>query len=196
MLLPTSFPSGVEVILKSPSDIPWVPHLCQTLCWVLGNSDQQKRQELARQVWDGNIYKMTIHTNTQLAIMISLRKEKYTIFFFLEKASGLGKALKWQLHCCCQVTSVVSDSMQPHRRQPTRLPCPWDSPGKNTGVGCHFLLQCMKVKSESEVAQSCPTLRDLMDCSLPGSSVHGIFQARVLEWGATAFSGQLHWDVV
>ena len=61
---------------------------------------------------------------------------------------------------------------------------PWDSPGKNTGVGCHFLLHCMKVKSESEVAQSCLTLRDPMDCSLPGSSAHGIFQARVLEWGA------------
>ena len=59
---------------------------------------------------------------------------------------------------------------------------------KNTGVGCHFLLQCMKVKSESEVAQSCPTLSDRMDCSLPGSSAHGIFQARVLEWGAIAFS--------
>ena len=72
--------------------------------------------------------------------------------------------------------------------QPTRLPCPWDSPGKNTGVGCHFLLQCMKVKSESEVAQSCPPLSDPMDCSLPGSSIHGIFQARVLEWGAIAFS--------
>ena len=68
-----------------------------------------------------------------------------------------------------------------HRQQPTRLPCPWDSPGKNTEVGCHFLLQCMKVKSESEVAQSCPTLSDPMDCSLPGSSVHGISQARVLE---------------
>ena len=67
-------------------------------------------------------------------------------------------------------------------------PRPWDSPGKNTGVGCHFLLQCMKVKSESEVAQSCLTLSDPMDCSLSGSSVHGIFQARVLEWGATAFS--------
>ena len=77
----------------------------------------------------------------------------------------------------------------PHRRQPTRLPHPWDSPGKNTGVGCHFLLQCMKVKSENEVAQSCLTLSDPMDCSLPSSSVHGIFQARVLEWGAIAFSG-------
>ena len=82
----------------------------------------------------------------------------------------------------------MSDSVQPQRRQPTRLPSPWDSPGKNTGVGCHFLLQCMKVKSESEVAQSCPTLRDPMDCSPPGSSVHGSFQARVLEWGAIAFS--------
>ena len=80
----------------------------------------------------------------------------------------------------------------PHRRQPTRLPCPWDSPGKNTGVGFHFLLQCMKVRSESEVAQSCPTLSHPMDCSLPGSSVYGIFQARVLEWGAIAFSGQTH----
>ena len=82
----------------------------------------------------------------------------------------------------------MSDSVRPHRRQPTRLPRPWDSPGKNTGVGCHFLLQCMKVRSESEAAQSCPTLSDPMGCSPPGSSVHGIFQARVLEWGAIAFS--------
>ena len=82
----------------------------------------------------------------------------------------------------------MSDSVRPHRWQPTRLPYPWDSPGKNTGVGCHFFLQCMKVKSESEVTQSCPTLSDSTDCSLPGSSVHGIFQARVLEWGAIAFS--------
>ena len=95
----------------------------------------------------------------------------------------------------------MSDSVQPHRWQPTRLPRPWDSPSENTGVGCHFLLQCMKVKSESEVAQSCLTLRtfihwrrklpwteDLMDCSLPGSSVHGSFQTRVLEWGAIALS--------
>ena len=80
----------------------------------------------------------------------------------------------------------MSDSVQP-----TRLLCPWDSPGKNTGVGCHFLLQCMKVKSQSKVAQSCPTLSDPMDCSLLGSSACGIFQARVLEWGATVFS--IHW---
>ena len=78
----------------------------------------------------------------------------------------------------------MSDSVRPHRRQPTRLLCPWDSPGKNTGVGCHFLLQCMKMKSESEIAQLCPTLSNPMDCSLPGSSVHGIFQARILEWVA------------
>ena len=91
--------------------------------------------------------------------------------------------------CCCrQVTSVVSNSVRPHRRQPTRLPRPWDSPGKNTGVGCHFLLQCMQVKSESEVAQSFPTVSDPMDYSPPGSSAHGIFQARVPEWGAIAFS--------
>ena len=75
-----------------------------------------------------------------------------------------------------------------HKQQPTRLPHPWDSPGKNTGVGCHFLLQFMKVKSESEVAQSCPTPSDPMDCSPPGSSTHGICQARVLEWGAITFS--------
>ena len=74
--------------------------------------------------------------------------------------------------------------MQPHRQQPIRLHRPWDSPGKNTGVGYHFLLQRMKVKSESEVAQSCPTLCNPMDGSLPGSSVHGIVQGRVLEWGA------------
>ena len=75
----------------------------------------------------------------------------------------------------------MSDSVRPHRRQPTRLPCPWASPGKNTGVGCHFLLQCMKVESASEVAQLCLTLSYPKDCSLPGSSIHGIFQARVLD---------------
>ena len=77
----------------------------------------------------------------------------------------------------------MSDPVWPHRRQPIRLPRPWDSPGKNTGVGCHFLLQCMKVKSESEVAQSCPTLCDPTDYT-----VHGIFQARILEWVASPFS--------
>ena len=72
--------------------------------------------------------------------------------------------------------------VRPHRRQPTRLPHPWDFPGKNTGVGCHFLLQCMRVKNESEVAQLCQSLSDPVDCSPPGSPIHGIFQVRVLEW--------------
>ena len=88
--------------------------------------------------------------------------------------------------------TVVSDFLRPHRQQPTRLPRPWDSPGKNTGVGCHFLLQCMKVRSETEVTQSCLTPSDPMDCNLPGSSVHGIFQARVLKWVAIAFSITLY----
>ena len=89
----------------------------------------------------------------------------------------------------------MSDSVWPHRWQPTRLPHPWDSPGKNTGAGCHFLLQCMKLKRESKVTQPCPTLHDPMDCSLPGSSVHGIFQARALEWVAISFSNAWKWKV-
>ena len=110
-----------------------------------------------------------IHTCTSILAENHFDKESMSLFYV------------W-------VASVVSDSAWPHRRQPTRLPCPWDSPGKNTGVGCHFILQCMQVKSESEVAQSCLTLGDPMDCSPPGSSIHGIFQARVLDWGAIAFS--------
>ena len=103
--------------------------------------------------------------------------------------------LSWDLNSGVMIPAAAAakspqlcPTLRPHRGQPTRLLCPWDSPGKNTGVGCHFLLQCMKVKSESEVAQSCLTLSDPMDWSLPGSSIHGIFQARVLEWGAIAFS--------
>ena len=100
----------------------------------------------------------------------------------------------WQLLLLLLLLSLQScpTLCEPHRRQPTRLPRPWDSPGKSTGVGCHCVLQCMKVKSESEITQSCPTLSDPMDCSLPGSSVYWIFQARVLEWGAIAFSGGIH----
>ena len=87
------------------------------------------------------------------------------------------------LCCFSRVRLCVTPQTAAHQ-----APHPWDSPGKNTGVGCHFLLQGMKVKSESEVSQLCPTLSDPKDCSPPGSSVHGIFQARVLEWGAIAFS--------
>ena len=96
-------------------------------------------------------------------------------------AISFSNAWKWS-------HSGVSNSEWPHGLQPTRPLRPWDSPGKNTGVGCHSFLQCMKVKTESEVAQLCPTPSDPMDCSPPGPSVHGIFQARVLEWGAIAFS--------
>ena len=90
----------------------------------------------------------------------------------------------------------MSDSVQPHRQQPTRLLCLWDSPGKNTGVGCHFLFQCMIVKSASKVAQSCLILSGPMDCSPPGSSVHGIFQASVLEWDAIAFYAICGWGTL
>ena len=95
--------------------------------------------------------------------------------------------------CCCEVAPVMFGSARPHGRQPTRLPRPWDSPGKNTGVGCHCLLQCRKVKRESEVAQLCPGLCDPIDSSPPGKILEwenppGFFQARVLEWGTIAFS--------
>ena len=106
-------------------------------------------------------------------------------FFFLLQYSILNlfsqkEKKKLKDYGASAVTSVVSDSVRPHRWQPTRLPCSWDSPGKNTGVGCHFLLQWVKVKSEREVTESYPILCDPMDCSLPGPSAHGIFQARVL----------------
>ena len=110
--------------------------------------------------------------------------ERYLSHFCIPQHSSI--PCSWQVYgaslMSLLITSVVSDSMRTHRQQPTRLPCPWDSPGKNTGVDCHFLLQCMKVESESEVAQSCPTLGNPMDCSPPGSSIRGIFQARVLHW--------------
>ena len=93
------------------------------------------------------------------------------------KSAAAAKPLKSCLTLC-----------DPIDGSPPSSPVPKDSPGKNTGVGCHFLLQCLKVKSESEVTQSCLTLCDPMDCSLPCSSVHGILQARILEWGAIAFS--------
>ena len=109
---------------------------------------------------------------------VSLRR------YNIKQISTLGTAAAKQLQSCPTLCDPI-------RWQPTRLPRPWDSPGKNTGVGCHFVLQCMKVKSESEVTQSCPTLSDPMDYNTPGSSVRGIFQARVLEWVAIAFSATL-----
>ena len=126
----------------------------------------------------------------------------YICVFFAVSHTGLSFS-SVQFSC-----SVVSDSVWPHKRQPTRLPRPYDSPGKNIGVVCHFLLQCMKVKSEREFAQLCPTVRNPMDHSLSDFSVHGIFQARVLEWNAcynkcitspslmhdTGCLGLVHWD--
>ena len=116
--------------------------------------------------------------------------EKVGLKFNIQKTKIMasGPIISWEIDG--ETVETVSDSVRPQRWQPTRLPHPWDSPGKNTGVGCHFLLQCKKVKSESEVAQSCLTPSDPMDCSPPGSSIHGIFQARVLEWGAIAFSAE------
>ena len=108
-----------------------------------------------------------------------------TGYIWYAAAAAAAAAAAKSLQSCQTLCDPIDGSpVQPHRWQPTRLPRPWDSPSKNTWVGCHFLLQCLKVKRESEVAQSFPTLSDPMVCSLPGSSVHGIFQARVLEWGA------------
>ena len=110
-------------------------------------------------------------------------KVNFTIFHDLQYLN-----LVWDAAAAAKLLQSCPTLCDPIDGSLPGFPCPWDSPGKNTRVGCHFLLQCMKVKSESEVAQSCPTLSNFMDCSLPGSSVHGIFQARVLEWGAIAFS--------
>ncbi|XP_055286538.1 tetraspanin-17 isoform X2 [Moschus berezovskii] len=124
------------------------------------------------------------------------------LIFFLELATGI-LAFVFKDWIRDQLNLFINNNVKAYRddidlqnlidfaqeyTQPTRLCRPWDSPDKNTGVGCHFLLQCMKVKSESEVAQLCLTLSDPTDCSLPGSSIHGVFQARVLEWVAIAFS--------
>ena len=118
---------------------------------------------------------------TTMATPFLLRSLYFAYFwmhtlFYCNNAAAAAKSLQ-----SCPTLCDPIDSSPPGSH-------PWDSPGKNTGVGCHFLLQCMKMKSESEIAQSCPTLRNPMDCSQPGSPVHGIFQARVLEWGAIAVS--------
>ena len=131
-----------------------------------------------------------------LMIILFLKKQEMGWKLLILKKSLFGL---WEF---CRAAAATAKSLQscltlrPHRRQPTRLPRPWDSPGKNTGVGCHFLLQCMKLKSEREVTQSCPNPSDPMDCSLPGSSIHGIFQARVLEWGAIAFCVIMYSEVI
>ena len=144
------------------------PH-SSTLAWQIPWTEDPGRLQSLGLLEVGHNWMLLWVTKTKLEF-----REVYTMVFI---AAAAAKSL----------TSVVSDSVRLQRQQPTRLPCPWDSPGKNTGVGCHFLLQCIKVKSESEVPQLCPTSSNPRDCSLPGSSVHGICQARVLEWVAIAF---------
>ena len=135
-----------------------------------------KAQLIKAQLVKNRVNCMLSYTSLLLIYMLASHLKTYSwsqvfMLFYISPAAAAKSLHSWK-------------TLRPHRRQPTRLPHPWDSPDKNTGVGCHLLLQCMKVKSESEVAQSCPTLSDPMDCSLPGSSVHGSFQARVLERGA------------
>ena len=152
----TSFATSPILYILGPKG-PWIPE--ESGSW----RNSLKRKQLSR---------------TSLGQILSGSRSSDWLQSLITPDCTLGKVgMKKSLYmkacccrcCCCQVTSVVSDCVWPHRQQPTRLLCPWDSPGKNTGVGCHFLLQWMKVKSESEVAQSCPTLSDPMDCSLPGS---------------------------
>ena len=141
------------------------------------------------------------HTHTKLGIQTQVSYAEVKTLVTIFKTLNINLAWRWilfspNLNCTYYYTWLAaataakslqsSLTLQPHRQQPIRLPVPGILQAKNTGVGCHFLLQCMKMKSESEVAQSCPTLNDPLDCSPPGSSVHGIFQARVLEWGAIA----------
>ena len=135
------------------------------------------------------------HESLRQFSTIKIGLNVYLVNFTLKSHTEEMMTNSWLAAAAAAKSLQSCPTVRPHRQQPTRLPHPWDSPGKNTGVGCHFLLQCMQVKSESEVAQLCPTLSDPMDCSPPGSSVHGIFQARVLEWGAIAFSSWLAMDV-
>ena len=123
------------------------------------------------------------------------RKEKKVVKVNIELQEDFTRSLNlnWDFISISTITAAKSLQSCPTLYDPTdgsppSSPLPGDSPGKNTGMGCHFLRQCMKMKSESEVAQSCPTLSYPTDCSLPGSAVYGIFQARVLEWGAIVFS--------
>ena len=162
-LIPGSGRSPVEGVMAANSNI---------LAWRIPWTEEPGELQSMGSQSVGHDWCILAHMHTHGCISLTPGGILNTSLLFSKRSSSY----------CCWVTSVVSDSVRPHRRQATRLPRPWDSPGKNTGVGCHFLLQPMKVKSESEVTQSCPTLSDPMDCSLPGSSVHGIFQARVLEW--------------
>ena len=160
--------------------IPWTeePGRLQSIGWVGHNWATISYSQPHMRKRSENLFVRDKKTFKELSLSYSSRH-----------SHQLSPIIKLLCKACVYVSSsVLSNSLQPHGLGPTRLLCPWNSPGKNTGVGCHFLLQCMKVKSESEVTQSCLALLDPMDSSLPGSSVHGIFQARVLEWVAILFS--------
>ena len=139
--------------------------------------------------------KSDFHLTFSKALLSDSTPLNHRLIQFLHSVFSAPGILKPCCCCCCCVASGMSNSVQPHRWQPIRLHHPWDSPDKNTGVGCHFLLQCMKVKSEREVAQSYPTLSDPMDGSPSGSTVPGILQARTLEWVAISFSNAWKWKV-
>ena len=157
---------ALSVLRKENTCVIWQPlGYIHSLHWALKNSGCEKHRILAPDSCDA--YERDEFSCTQN--LTSSHIEKHT-------AAAAATSLQSCLTLC-----------DPIEQQPTRLPRPWDSPDKNTGVGCHFLLQCMKVKSESKVAQLCLTLSDPMERSFSGSSVHGIFQAGVLEWGAIAF---------
>ena len=130
------------------------------------------------------VYGLTFRSLIHFEFIFVYGVRNCSSFILLQGVDQFTWLLLLLLSCFSRVWLCATPETAAHQ-----APHPWDSPGKNTGVGCHFLLQWMKVKSQSEVAQSCPTLSNPMDCSLPGLSVHGILQARVLEWGAIAFSG-------
>ena len=176
---------NLQLFIHSPN-IYWVLTI-NILFYKEGTTGNKKWNK--RSAWLDQKYSYWTHPLSHHILLLSLLVSAFT----LEMVQKRFNVCRLQNKTAAAAKSLQScpTLVRPHRRQPIRLPCPWDSPGKNTGVGCHFLLQCIRVKSESEVAQSCPTLRDPTDCSLPGSSVHGIFQARVLEWGAIAFSARI-----
>ena len=153
-----------SVFLDSDSDSE-VTQSCPTLCDLM---DSSQPGSSVHGIFQARVLEWVAISFPMQVIFLAF----LTHNFLIDTATAAAKSLQ------------SCPTVRPHRWQLTRLCRPWDSPGKNTGVGCHFLLQCMKVKRESEVNQSCPTLHYPMDCRLPGSSVHGIFQARVLEWGA------------
>ena len=180
LLLPSIFPTIMIFSNESAFHIRWLKYW--SFSFNISPSNEHPGLTSFRMDWldllavQGTLKSLLQHHSSKASIL------KPSAFFIVQLSHPY-MLLLLQLSHVSRVRLCVT-----HRRQPTRLPRPWDSPGKNTGVGCHFLLQCMKVKSESEVSQLCPTISDPMDCSPPGSAVPGILQARTLEWVAISFS--------